>query len=315
MKKSVSLMLILPTLILTCPPASVWGAAQQPIGCLIQPELVSEVSSPVVGVVESMLVERGDTVRKGQVIAILRNEVDRSSLNVANSRSRAKAEVRAAKANLLFAKQRLERARGLHDKKLISTQVFEQTVAEAEEAQQKLAQAHEQQHILINEVSVAKARIKDRTIRSPFGGVIAERYISVGEHVDERPLVRVVKLDSLRVEVIMPSSLFGSVVVGSMARVTPELAGTSAVTAKVTLVDKILDAASGTFRVRLNLPNPDTRIPAGLRCKIDFAATTEPNKLSSPQAGADTKLKPVKPKPEGKLSTPREAGSPVSKQM
>jgi len=37
--------------------------------------------------------------------------------------------------------------------------------------------------------------------------------------------------------------------------------------------DKVLDAASNTFRVRLSLPNPDNRLPAGLRCKADLPAT------------------------------------------
>jgi multidrug efflux pump subunit AcrA (membrane-fusion protein) len=39
--------------------------------------------------------------------------------------------------------------------------------------------------------------------------------------------------------------------------------------ARVTHVDKIIDAASNTFRVRLSLPNPGNRLPAGARCKVD----------------------------------------------
>lgn len=295
--------------------ASAWGATQQPIGCLIQPEQVAEVGSPVVGVVESMRVERGDTVRKGQIIAVLRNEVDRASLTVAHGRAQAEAEVRAASANLAFTNQRLARAQDLHNKKFISTQALDQTVAETEVAQQKHAQAQEQQRIWTYEVGVAKARLEDRTIRSPFDGVIAERYLSVGERVEERPLVRVAKVDPLRVEVIMPSALFGSVATGSIARVTPDLAGAAAVSAKVTLVDKILDAASGTFRVRLELPNPETSIPAGLRCKIDFAAATGPSKLPSPKTGAGTSLKPVRLKLDGELPTPREANAPARRKM
>ena len=40
--------------------------------------------------------------------------------------------------------------------------------------------------------------------------------------------------------------------------------------ATVTVVDRVLDAASGTFGVRLALPNPDLLLPAGIRCKISF---------------------------------------------
>ena len=40
--------------------------------------------------------------------------------------------------------------------------------------------------------------------------------------------------------------------------------------AKVTVVDKLVDAASGTFGVRLELPNPGNQLPAGLKCRINF---------------------------------------------
>jgi hypothetical protein len=40
----------------------------------------------------------------------------------------------------------------------------------------------------------------------------------------------------------------------------------------VTVVDQVLDAASGTFGVRLALPNPERQLPAGIRCKVLFEA-------------------------------------------
>lgn len=313
MKKTASLVLV--AAILACAQTIVFGATQQPIGCLIQPDQVAEVGSPVVGIVQSILVERGDAVHKGQVIAVLRNGVDRASLTVANSRAEAEAEVRAASANLSFTKQRLERSRDLYDKKFISKQALDQSVAENKVAKQKLAQAVEQKRIWANEVSVAKARLEDRTIRSPFDGVIVERYISVGERVEERPLVRVAKVDPLRIEVIMPGALFGSVDANSVALVTPSLAGAAAVSAKVTLVDKHLDAASGTFRVRLELPNTDASIPAGLRCKIDFTAEAGPGKLPPKKTGSGTSLNPAILKMDQELTTPREAGAPSRRMM
>ncbi|CAN0204246.1 unnamed protein product [Phaeothamnion confervicola] len=42
--------------------------------------------------------------------------------------------------------------------------------------------------------------------------------------------------------------------------------------ARVTLVDKVIDAASGTFGVRLELPNPGGRVPAGIKCRVRFSA-------------------------------------------
>ena len=44
---------------------------------------------------------------------------------------------------------------------------------------------------------------------------------------------------------------------------------------KVSVVDRVFDPASGTFGIRVNLPNPDLKIPAGQRCKLTFADLTQ----------------------------------------
>ena len=66
------------------------------------------------------------------------------------------------------------------------------------------------------------------------------------------------------------------------------------VPATVSLVDKVLDAASGTFRVRMLLPNPDGRIPAGLRCKVEFnAPALTATKPAALPASAPASAKPA----------------------
>lgn len=255
--------------------------AAQPIGCIIEPDEIAEVGSPVIGVIQSIPVRRGDAVRKGQVIAVLRNEVERASLELARSRARAEAEEKAALASYEFARQRLARAHDLHGKQFISKQALDQAEAEARVAEHKLAQAREQQLTLSKESALASARLEERTIRSPIDGVIAERYLAVGERVEEKALVRVAKIDPLRVEVIMPSALFGAIAEGAPARIVAEMPGAEALSAKVSLVDKVLDAPSNTFRVRLQLPNPKRAIPAGVRCKAEFPGFSEPAKAAA----------------------------------
>jgi hypothetical protein len=103
-------------------------------------------------------------------------------------------------------------------------------------------------------------------------------------------LLRVAKVDPLRVEVIMPSTLFGTIPLGTTARIVPEMPNAMPISAKVTLVDKVLDAPSNTFRVRLKLPNPSGVIPAGLRCKAEFAELPKSGKQTPAAAGAERKL-------------------------
>lgn len=265
--------------------------SQQPLGCLIEPDYVAEVGSQVVGVIAAMRVERGQAVRQGQVLAMLRADVERAAVSVARSRSDAIADIQAAAANAAFAKQREERARDLLAKKFISDQAYDQIRTEADVAAQKHAQSQEQRRLAQRELELASSQLEMRTVRSPVNGVIVERYMSIGERVEEKPIVRVAVIDPLRVQVVAPSSLYGRIQMDTTASITPELANATPVNARVFLVDKVLDAASNTFRVTLKLPNPGHVLPAGLRCKADFAfaaTSARPSKVSVERATGKT---------------------------
>lgn len=262
------------------------AAAATSVGCLIEPERVAEIGSPVVGVLESIGVDRGDSVAAGQVLAVLRGDVERANLQVAETRSRLDADVAASAAKLQLAQQRRTRYEELYAAKFISKQGLDEVVAEAEVAAQKLAQAKEQIKVWNKELGVAQAQVGQRTVRSPFGGVVVERYSNPGERVEDKPILKVALIDPLRVEVLLPASYYNSIGVGSMLTIIPELPNATAVPAKVTRVDKVLDAASNTFRVRLMLPNPANKLPAGLRCKVDMG---EGKEVKAPASAAGAK--------------------------
>ncbi len=259
------------TLLLALPLLAAPGlAATQPLGCLISPEQVADVGSQVIGVIDAVHVDRGDVVKKGQIVATLRADVERAALGVARSKADADAEMRAATANRDLAKQRLARAEDLFNKKFISEQALEQARSEADIAAQKLAQAREQQKIWQRELGLAGAQLEQRVIRSPIDGVVVERYLNSGERIEVKPVLRVATIDPLRVEVVVPAALYGQIQPGADGTVRPDLPHIGTLAAKVTLVDRVIDAASNTFRVRMQLPNPKLEVPAGSRCRADF---------------------------------------------
>jgi RND family efflux transporter MFP subunit len=247
-----------------------WGQSAQPLGCLIEPENVADLGSPVIGIVDQLRADRGDLVKKGQVVAILRADVERASTEVARSRSQANAELQAAQSNRQFASQKYKRTKDLVARNFLSAHAMDEASNELKIAEQKVAQAQQQLKVWERELQVAEAQLGLRNLRSPFDGVITERFLSLGERMEEKPIFRIAQIDPLRVEVIVPAAMFGSIRVGSTASIKPDLAAVPAQTATVTLVDRVVDAASNTFRIRLRLPNPDYNIPAGLRCKADF---------------------------------------------
>lgn len=257
--------------LLALAPLMAWSAPPA-LRCVIEPDRVAEVGSPVIGVIESIQVERGDVVKEGQILARLRANVERASVGAAEVRAEADADVRAAQANFEYLREKQQRSEELVEKNFISKQALDQVRAEASVAEQKLAQSREQQRIARHELALAKAQLGLRLIRAPFDGIVADRYVTVGERVEEKPIFRVARIDPLRVEIIVPAALYGSVRAGMVAKVTPDLPNVAPMDTRVVLVDKLVDAASNTFRVRSELPNADGSIASGLRCRAEFTA-------------------------------------------
>jgi multidrug efflux pump subunit AcrA (membrane-fusion protein) len=103
--------------------------------------------------------------------------------------------------------------------------------------------------------------------------VVTERLLVPGEYRNEQsPILTLAQIDPLRVEVFVPTSQYGRIRIGSNAQIRPQQPISGSYPATVTVVDQVLDAASGTFGVRLALPNPGLRLPAGIRCKVQFEA-------------------------------------------
>jgi RND family efflux transporter MFP subunit len=251
-------------------PASHAQQAPQALACLIQPAQVAEVGSAVIGVVQTLEADRGDRVRKGQVLATLRSDVERASAEAAQSRAKSLGELRGAVAALDLAELRRDRAKSLKDENFVSAQALEQAEAEFRVAKERVAQVREALRTATREVNTSEAQLAQRTLRAPFDGVVVERYANLGERFEDKALFRLAAVATLRVELVAPLPLFGLLKVGQKIQVTPELPGAEVRTASIVQIDQVLDPASNTFRLRLDLPNADGSLPAGLRCRADL---------------------------------------------
>jgi len=109
-----------------------------------------------------------------------------------------------------------------------------------------------------------------RTLKSPINGVVVERYMHPGEFPKQERVLKLAQIDPLRVEAYAPVALLGRITVGMTGSVKPEDPVKGEYQGKVTVVDKVVDAASGTFGVRMEVPNPDMKLPAGLKCTVRF---------------------------------------------
>ena len=249
-----------------------FSRAEEPQGFdgLIEPRMVVKVGSAVRGVLDKVVVDRGDMVKKGQVLATLQSDVERATMELARVRSENKAAIEGKQEELEFAKRNQERRKDLYDQKALPYNEWDEVVTKKILAEHGLAEARERQSLGKLELKQATAVVNRLTIRSPLTGVVVDRYLSPGEYVEDQPILQLAQIDPLYVEVILPVDKLGSVKEGMLANVRPEMPVGGNYNAKVIIVDKVVDAASGTFGVRLELPNPEYKLPAGLKCKVIF---------------------------------------------
>ena len=224
--------------------------------CLIQPQETVTLSFAVEGVVNEVMVDRGDLVEEGQVLARLVADVEEASLGVAKARAAARAAVEGGRAQLAYARVALERQKTLKERNVVSEGLADQAERDEQVARAALLDAEESQRIAELEVQRAAAVLAMRSVESPFDGVVVERLLAPGEWADPPMVLKLARIDPLRVEVFAPLELVGRISVGMRARVTPEPPVGGTYEAQVTVVDRVVDAASGTFGVRLALPNP-----------------------------------------------------------
>lgn len=253
-------------------PASVLGAE---FDCVIEPRQVLELRSPIEGLVERVNVDRGDFVRKGQELAILDTSVDRVQAAIAKQRSQMEGAVRSGESRVEFSTRKSQRAQELQRQNFMSAQVRDEAVTEKRLAEAELQDAIDNRKLAELEYKRQLEIIRLKTIRSPIDGVVTERVLNPGElaevGVGRKPMLKLAEIHPLYVEVLLPVEAYGNVKHGMAIDVIPEIPAGSRYQAKVKVIDRVLDAASGTFGVRLELPNPDRRIPAGIRCRAGFA--------------------------------------------
>jgi RND family efflux transporter MFP subunit len=237
---------------------------------VIEPYMVVKVGSGVYGILETVDADRGDFVKKGQVLAALQSGVEKATMEAARARAEMEASIKAKQANLDFYTRKKQMNEELYKKKVLPFSQMDEIETNRALAEMQLQEAIENKRLAELEYKRAVEVVNRMTICSPINGIVVERYLSPGEYIENQSVMKLAQIDPLNVEVIIPVTQYASVKVGMLARVIPEAPIGGQYIAEVKIVDRVIDAASGTFGIRLELPNPNNRLPAGLKCKVIF---------------------------------------------
>lgn len=249
------------------------GVGAAPFECLLEPAQTVEIRSAVEGLVRRIHVQRGDDVRAGQVLVELDASVERSSAAVAQYRAQAEGRIAASRNRMQFAQRKTQRSNELHQQSFISAQARDEAETEHNLAESELKEAMENRELARLEYQRAVDQLNQKTLRSPFNGIVVDRMLNPGDLAEagngRKPILKLAQIHPLRVEAVLPLSTFGKLRPGMVGQVTPEGGAPQKATIKV--VDRVLDAASGTYGVRLELPNPQGQLPGGIRCQVEFS--------------------------------------------
>jgi RND family efflux transporter MFP subunit len=243
--------------------------------CLIEPSQMLDIRSPVTGLIERVHAERGTVVRRGQPLVTLESSVERAAAEVSRARATLDGPIQEAQARLAFAELKARRKGSMADEKFIAAGERDEAEAERAIAQAALNTAREARRMAQLESAYVAAQLAQRVIKSPIDGVVVEQNMHAGELADaseaKAAILKIAQTHPLRVRLILPIAYYPRIKPGMAAEVVPESPIGGQQRATVSSIDRVVDAASGTFQVRIDLPNPKGLLPGGTKCRAMLA--------------------------------------------
>jgi RND family efflux transporter MFP subunit len=237
----------------------------------------STIYARVNGYVAKWLVDIGDHVKKGQVLAIIETPELDAELQAARAQLRSsESQVVARQAEAEFSKTTNERWRD-SPKGVVSEQEREAKKADYESAEARLYAANAQVNLDKSKVDQYSAMSEFKQVKAPFDGTITERKIDVGNLVNAgsgsttTPLYRMAQTDPLRIFVDVPQSAAGELM---SAGVPAEIRATGAVggafAGKIARSAESINAQARTMRVEVDMPNADHGLVPGMYVNVAF---------------------------------------------
>ena len=244
--------------------------------CILKPRVTVQLGSAVTGLLSETHVERGDSVRKGQVVARLESSIEQATLALDRTKAANDTAIKAEMADRDLAVREAARKKSLVDKGIDNQNALDEIATKARQGDLRVQQAQMEQQLATLGAQRSERALELKQIRSPIDGVVIDRKLSAGEYIYEQiAIMTIAQLDPLNVEVVLPQDQYGLVHAGSTGIVHPAPPLGGSYKAVVEVVDPVIDAASGTFGVRLRLANPNHAIPAGIHCSVTWPETRQ----------------------------------------
>ncbi|WP_240046139.1 efflux RND transporter periplasmic adaptor subunit [Rhodanobacter glycinis] len=238
------------------------------------------VSAQITGTLTAVLIEEGDHVKQGQVLARLDDSGYKANL--------AAAQAQADAAHALLAQNRAQLAQSIHDaarlqslvaRGLVSKQSAEQAQTQVNSLRAQLGSQLQQAKSADAQANVAKVNFDYTVVRAPFGGVVTTKDAQVGEIISplsagggftRTGVGTIVDMDSLEIDVDVNEAYIGRVKPGMPAEAVLDAYPDWKIPAHVVAIVPTADRGKATIKVRVALEKKDARVVPDMGARVSF---------------------------------------------
>lgn len=241
---------------------------------------LATVSAKITGKVEEVLIEEGQRVETGQVLARLEAiDAEAQRALAASQLAAARTQVVQARAQLDLAEKTLTRHRDLAARRLIPQQALDQAQSERDALTAALANAQRNVDVAADSLSVADIGIDNTVVRAPFAGVITAKAAQPGEIVSpisagggftRTGIGTIVDMDSLEVQVDVSEAFIGKVRPQQPVEAVLNAYPDWRIPGEVIAIIPTADRSKATVKVRIALHEKDSRIVPDMGVRVSF---------------------------------------------
>jgi RND family efflux transporter MFP subunit len=244
------------------------------------------VSAKITGKVAEVLIEEGQQVKEGAVLARLDDTEARAQLDLARAQlAAARSQEGEIRAQLAQAERDYTRQQELYERQLVAAQALDAALAQRDMLRARLANNVVQVRVAAESVAVAQVQLDNTVIRAPFGGVVVEKSAQPGEMISpvsagggftRTGIGTIVDMDSLEIEVDVNESFIGRVTADQPVEATLNAYPDWKIPGSVIAIIPTADRSKATVKVRIAIRAKDPRIVPDMGVRVAFLSTEPP---------------------------------------
>ncbi len=256
---------------------------------------MATVSAKITGKVQEVLIEEGQKVAAGDVMARLDPIDAEAQRNLAASQlTAARSEIGSVQAQLNEAEANATRMESLVRQKLVSTSQYDQAIAQRDALRAQLVTAQRNAQVAGSQLRIAEQDLDNTVVRAPFGGVVIAKAAQPGEIVSplsagggytRTGIGTIVDMDSLEVEVEVGEAFIGRVQPKMPVEATLNAYPDWKIPAEVIAIIPAADRGKATVKVRIALKVRDPRIVPDMGVRVSFLEKATPDAAVAQKPG------------------------------